>query len=105
MWSLLVTLFEVYNTHNFRDTLYNSPHEVVATLQAICGEEDWKLLQPMSRIDPLERASAGDMLDLVFQGNGRVTQVSETQEPDNQEAVVAAPDSSPPASIRDGDSS
>lgn len=101
VWSLLVTLLEAFDAENFRDTIRNSPREMIAKVQAICEMERFKILQPMSRKDPLERASAGDMLDLVFQGVGRATRVSETEEPDNQEAAVATPSSSTPASTLD----
>lgn len=73
VWSLFITLAYAANIAGFRGRpLQTTPLKVRAAQDAANGR-DFRALRRMAIADPDQRASAGDMLDALFQGEGRTT--------------------------------
>ncbi|QLI71309.1 Mitogen-activated protein kinase kinase kinase 2 [Metarhizium brunneum] len=71
VWSLFVTLAYALNGAGFRQKpLHNTPLRIKAIQEAA---NEFRPLRDMAHVDPRERATAGDMLDRLFAGEGRTT--------------------------------
>lgn len=73
IWSLFVIIAEAYD-REFRETLRTRPTEdIIEHVQRVSELAKFEPLRPMACLDPDERVSAGDMLDMMFGGEGRST--------------------------------
>ncbi|KID86236.1 calcium/calmodulin-dependent protein kinase [Metarhizium guizhouense ARSEF 977] len=71
VWSLFVTLAYALNGASFRQKpLHTTPLRIKAIQEAA---NEFRPLRDMAHVDPRERATAGDMLDRLFAGEGRTT--------------------------------
>ena len=78
VWSLFVTIAYVLNVQGYRERTFSTDKQtfIRENLQAIqTASEDHQLrrIVLMAEFHPLERASAGDMIDALFGGTGRCT--------------------------------
>ncbi|KAK2611908.1 hypothetical protein QQS21_002014 [Conoideocrella luteorostrata] len=73
VWSLFVTLAYAMNVADFRaKDLYTTPQRIKA-IQEAANDRMFQRLRDMAFADPGQRATAGDMLDKLFNGLGRIT--------------------------------
>lgn len=73
VWSLFVTLAVAMDEASIRSKpMYNTGFRIKAIHEA-ANSGDFRALRNMVAVDPSQRASAGDMLDGLFHGAGRVT--------------------------------
>ncbi|KJK76530.1 hypothetical protein H634G_08118 [Metarhizium anisopliae BRIP 53293] len=71
VWSLFVTLAYALNGAGFRQKpLHTTPLRIQAIQEAA---NEFRPLRDMAHADPRKRATAGDMLDKLFAGEGRTT--------------------------------
>lgn len=76
VWSLFVTLVYMMNVDGFREkskTLFTPDQRINTILNIANRRGEFRWLKDMAIEDPSQRASAGDMIDRVFTGEGRVT--------------------------------
>lgn len=78
IWSLFVTLAYATNSAGFRERDFRKRglYSIVLRNKAVQEAAQTPLLCPfkdMAEVDPSQRASAADMLDKVFDGEGRTT--------------------------------
>lgn len=75
VYSLFVVIVEVLNVHGFHDKImhFTDVRKVSAAIVEACEDRVVEELRRMAHPDPAQRASAGDMLDCLYKGNGRVT--------------------------------
>lgn len=73
VWSFFVTLAEVFNANGYRDKAITKEAEIIPAVEDAAKAESFEQLRPMAIVDPNQRASAGDMLDTMFNGEGRTT--------------------------------
>ncbi|KAH7017750.1 kinase-like domain-containing protein [Ilyonectria destructans] len=73
IWSLFVIIAEAYD-REFRETLRTRPtRDIIEHVQRVSELAKFEPLRPMACLNPDERVSAGDMLDMMFGGEGRST--------------------------------
>ncbi len=73
VWSFFVTLAEVFDANGYRDRNIATEKEIIPAVLEAAQAENFQYLRPMAVVDPNQRASAGDMLDHLFNGEGRTT--------------------------------
>lgn len=73
VWSLFVTLVYAMNVAGFRGKMLHTTPLRIKAIQEAANEEEFRPLQDMATEDPSQRATAGDMLDKLFAGEGRTT--------------------------------
>ncbi|KAK3899978.1 kinase-like domain-containing protein [Staphylotrichum tortipilum] len=84
VWALYVTMLFVLDVHGVRETgeylwvasaVGKAELRFAATLAGAAeGEPRARVMQEMARLEPVKRASAGEVLDEVFGGVGRVSE-------------------------------
>jgi len=80
VWSLFVTLAEATNVDGFRQKPFNTNELRVRRVEEATHSPDFGLLRDMAIVDPSRRASAGEMLDKLFNGEGRSTPRNEIRD-------------------------
>ncbi|KAL7949352.1 calcium/calmodulin-dependent protein kinase [Trichoderma barbatum] len=78
VWSLFVTLAWAMNMGNFRNKPLHTSALKARAIQEAADEEMFQEIRDMAFVDPSQRATAGDMLDKLFDGKGRTTPSSRT---------------------------
>ena len=73
VWSLFVTIVDVLDLDGFRRKARSSKEERLAAIAAAAEHTAIFELKPMAHEDPTRRASAGQMLDAIYGGQGRTT--------------------------------
>ncbi|KAL8722087.1 MAG: hypothetical protein Q9225_001374 [Loekoesia sp. 1 TL-2023] len=73
VWSFFVTLAEVLNANGYREMTINTDADIIPAIQKAAEAEQFQALRPMAVLEPRERATAGYMLDRLFNGEGRTT--------------------------------
>ena len=63
----------MFNASRFRDKAITTHEEIIQAAEDAAEDSRFTELRPMAILNPDERASAGDMLDKLFQGEGRIT--------------------------------
>ena len=71
VWSFFVTLAEVFNANGYRDKAITTEAEIIPAVEDASKAKGFEQLRPMAIVDPEQRASAGHMLDAMFEGEGR----------------------------------
>ncbi|RMZ67684.1 calcium calmodulin-dependent kinase [Pyrenophora seminiperda CCB06] len=71
VWSLFVTLVYTLNVNGFREKQFATPASCISAVQEAANDVHFRGIYDMAIIDPEARASAGDMLNKLFNGNGR----------------------------------
>lgn len=73
VWSLFITLAYAMDLDGFRTkSLLTTPLRILAAEEAL-SVKPFDQLKEMAVVDPSQRASAADMLDRLYAGNGRTT--------------------------------
>ena len=85
VWSLFVTLAYAMNASGFRKKRFDTPALRVRAAQEAANDDRFQPIRAMAIVDPEERASAADMLDAHFKGEGRST-------PRDQNQIQSAPE-------------
>jgi len=80
VWSLFFTLAEVMNVDGFRRKRLNTTASRIKAVEEAARHPDFYPLRDMAIVDPSLRASAGEMLDKLFSGDGRSTPRNEIQD-------------------------
>ena len=73
VWSLFVTLIYALDVADFRRKPLQTVQQRIKATQEAASTGMLRPLKGMAEIDPSKRASAADMLDQVFAGEGRTT--------------------------------
>ncbi|KAF2245170.1 kinase-like protein [Trematosphaeria pertusa] len=73
VWSLFVTLAYALNVSEFRKKRFDTHTLRVRAAQEAANEAGFHPIRAMVIVDPKARASAADMLDALFHGEGRST--------------------------------
>ncbi|RMZ85097.1 hypothetical protein DV738_g76, partial [Chaetothyriales sp. CBS 135597] len=76
VWSLFVTLIYAMNAAGFREKMLHTTPLRIKAIQEAANEREFQPLQDMAKEDPSKRASAGDMLDKLYAGEGRSTRAT-----------------------------
>lgn len=79
VWSLFVTLVYAMNAAGFREKMLHTTPLRIKAIQEGANEKEFQPLQDMAIEDPSKRATAGDMLDKLYAGEGRTTPRSRTR--------------------------
>jgi serine/threonine protein kinase len=80
VWSLFVTLAEATNVDGFQQKPFNTNELRVRRVAEATNNPDFGPLRDMAIVDPSRRASAGEMLDKLFNGEGRSTPRNEIRD-------------------------
>ena len=93
VWSLFVTLAEVFNANGYRDKAIRTEAEIIPAVVDASKATGFEELKPVAIVDPEQRASAGHMLDAMFNGEGRTTapQSKPTSEAERSETLQTQP--------------
>lgn len=73
IWSLFVTLAYALDAAGFRGKPLGSVEQRIKAIKEAANDYRFQPIQSMAIENPNDRATAGDMLDKVFQGRGRTT--------------------------------
>ena len=84
VWSLFMTLAYALNDDGFQHKPLQSSGLRIKAAQDTANTSGLNPLQPMAAVDPAERAAAGDMLEKLFSGDGRITKRRTEQLPTGQ---------------------
>ncbi|KAI5868572.1 calcium/calmodulin-dependent protein kinase [Durotheca rogersii] len=79
IWSRFVTLVYAMNVAGFRGKMLHTTPQRIKAIQEAANEQEFRPLQDMAIEDPSQRATAGDMLDKLFAGEGRTTPHNRTR--------------------------
>jgi len=80
VWSLFVTLAEARDVDGFRRKRFNTSELRIRAVEEATRNPEFYPLRDMVIVDPSRRASAGEMLDMLFNGEGRSTPRNEIQD-------------------------
>ena len=80
IWSLFVTLLWALNASSFRDKPFHTLKLRVKAVQDGASDPEFQPLAHMAAVDPDKRASAADILEMHFKGDGRTTVHDQTQD-------------------------
>ncbi|KAH8726005.1 kinase-like domain-containing protein [Phaeosphaeriaceae sp. PMI808] len=73
VWSLYATLAYVLNANGFRTKRFDTPRLCIKAVEEVANDYGFHPIQEMAAVNPEARASAADMLDKHFGGEGRST--------------------------------